>query len=362
MVLAGFCISRTGVDIALVSAEDGALQESASTPLQLDPVVPDADALVVPFASLTGLHPAELTVLAISTQVVVKDEYNMLPKIGFTTYDRSTIDYLSAYVAGLTADEVANAPELLFIEITHTSFIAQMVTIRLDGTKRTCLPIYVEAATSSTTTLPTFLGQVFAWALGHNHKLFQCVFLDPPLGSVDGTALQTTLTPDCPLIIVDGRQLGKGAASYAFLDQEYLRDPEDELGQYFSACPISFVANNIPPTVIIHRSERLPRDRTIIFMAPEGNQTSITIKFALGTHDIFPDDRLIFAKLTLEGLHPRPAGEGQITISTYLSHEWGNIIGVFQGSETKNADVRLAIQIPSPSLFPAYAVFRSMIP
>ena len=70
MALAGFCISRSGIDITLVSAQDGALQRSASTPLQgIDPIELDADALVAPFTSLASQRPAEITVLAISTQV-----------------------------------------------------------------------------------------------------------------------------------------------------------------------------------------------------------------------------------------------------------------------------------------------------
>ena len=110
----------------------------------------------------------------------------------------------TTYVAGLKADEVASAPCLLFIEITPTIFTARLVTIHLEGTDRICVPVYVEATNStSTTTLPTFVGQVFAWAQSHNHKLFQFVLIDPPSGSVDGTALQTTLGPDCPIIIVD---------------------------------------------------------------------------------------------------------------------------------------------------------------
>jgi hypothetical protein len=184
MALAGLCISRSGIDIARISAQDGALQGSASTPLQqIDPIAPDADALVAPFTSLASQYPAELTVLAISTQVFVSDMYDVLPKIGLTTDGRFTIDYIGAYVAGLRADEVASAPCLLFIEITPTIFAAQLVTIRLEGTKRIRVPVYVEATTSSsTTTLPTFVSQVFAWAQGHNYRLFQCILLDPPVG------------------------------------------------------------------------------------------------------------------------------------------------------------------------------------
>ena len=83
MALAGLCISRSGIDIALVSAQNGALQDSASKRLeQIDPIASDADALVAPFTSLTSQHPAELTVLAISTQVFVADMYDVLPKLG----------------------------------------------------------------------------------------------------------------------------------------------------------------------------------------------------------------------------------------------------------------------------------------
>jgi len=175
MALAGLCISRSGIDIALLSAQDGALQGSASAPLQqIDPIAPDADALVAPFTSLTSQGPAELTVLAISTQGWVAKRYDVLHKIGLTTDGRFTIDYIGAYVAGLRADEVTSAPCLLFIEITPNIFIAQLVTICLDsGTKRIRVPVHVEATTStSTTTLPTFVGQVFVWAQGHNYKLF----------------------------------------------------------------------------------------------------------------------------------------------------------------------------------------------
>ena len=130
MALAGLCISRSGIDIALVSAQNGALQDSASKRLeQIDPIASDADALVAPFTSLTSQHPAELTVLAISTQVFVADMYDVLPKIGLTTDGRFTIDYIGACVAGLRVDEVASAPCLLFVEIMSTIFIAQLVII-----------------------------------------------------------------------------------------------------------------------------------------------------------------------------------------------------------------------------------------
>ena len=365
MALAGLCISRSGIDIALVSVQDGAFQGSTSTPLeQIDPITPDADALSAPFTSLASQHPAELTVLAISTQVRGAKKYDVLPKIGFTTDGRFTIDYIGAYVGGLKADEVASAPYLLFIEITPTIFIAQLVTIRLEATKRIRVPVRVEAITStSTTTLPTFVSQVFAWAQGHNHKLFQCVLLDPPLGSVDGNALQTALAPDCPIIIVDGVQLAKYAASYAFLNLEDLRQPDEgnDMGQYVAASPISFVANNGPPTLIIHHSEPLPAVRDIIFTTSEENQTSIAVEFAFGTHDARPDDRLIFAKVTLEGLCPRPVGQGRITVSTFVSQDWGNMIEVFQGSERENADVRAVVQILDPFEGPAYDVVQSIL-
>jgi hypothetical protein len=303
MALAGFCISRSGIDIALVSAQDGVLQGSASKPLELiDPIAPDADALVVPFTSLASRQPTELIVLAISTQVWVAKRYDVLHKIGLSTDDRFTIDYIGAYVAGLKADEVASAPCLLFIEITPTIFIAQLVTIYLEGTKRIRVPVHVEAATfTSTTTLPTFIGRVFAWAQGHNHKLFQCILLDPPSGSVDVTALQIALASDCPISIVDGAQLAKYAASYAFLNLEDLRQPseDDDMGQYAAPSPISFVVNNGPPTLIIHRSAALPAVRDIIFTTSEENQTSIAVEFAFGMHDARSDDRLIFAPRSL---------------------------------------------------------------
>ena len=123
MTLARLCISRSGIDIALVSAQDGALQGSASTPLQrIDPIEPDADTLVAPFTSLAGQHPAELTVLAISTQLPTENKYEMRPAIGFTTDGRFFIDYIGAYTAGLSADDVTSAPCLLFVEITPTIF------------------------------------------------------------------------------------------------------------------------------------------------------------------------------------------------------------------------------------------------
>jgi len=359
MALAGLCISRSGIDIALLSAQDGALQGSASAPLQqIDPIAPDADALVAPFTSLTSQGPAELTVLAISTQGWVAKRYDVLHKIGLT------IDYIGAYVAGLRADEVTSAPCLLFIEITPNIFIAQLVTICLEGTKRIRVPVHVEATTStSTTTLPTFVGQVFAWAQGHNYKLFQWVLLDPPSGSVDGTALQISLALDCPIIIVDGAQLAKYAASYAFLNLEDLRQPseDDDMGQYVAPSPISFVANNGPPTLIIHRSAALPAVRDIIFTTTEENQTSITVEFAFGMHDARPDDRLIFAKVTLEGLHPRPVGQGRITVSVFVSNDWGNVVEMFQGSEREHAVVRAVVHIPDPFDGPAYDVVHSIL-
>jgi len=366
MALAGLCISRSGIDIALVSVRDGALQGSFSTPLQqIDPIEPDGDALVAPFTSLASQHPAELTVLAISTQMFPPDMYDMLPKIGLTTDSRFTIDYIGAYVTGLR-EEVASVPCFLFIEITPTTFTAQLVTIRLEDTKRICVPVRVEATNyTSITTLPTFVGQVFAWAQGHDHKLFQCVLLDPPSGSVDGTALQTVLPPNCPIIVVDGAQLAKYAASYAFLNLEYLRQPDecDDMGQYVAPSPISFVANNGPPTLIIHRSIPLPAVREIVFTTSEENQTSIAVEFAFGTHDARPDDRLIFAKVTLEGLCPRPVGQGRITVCMSVSNDWGNTVEVFQGSERENADVRAVVQIPDPFTGPAYNydVVRSML-
>ena len=365
MALAGLCISRSGIDIALVSAQDGALQGSASTPLQqIDPIAPNADALVAPFTSLLSQRPAEFTVLAISTQVWVAKRYDVLHKIGLTTDGRFTIDYIGAYVAGLREDEVGSAPCLLFIEITHTIFIAQLVTICSEGTKRIRVPVHVEATTStSTTTLPTFVGQIFAWAQGHTHKLFQCVLLDPPSGSVDVTALQTALAPDCPIIIADGAQLAKYAASYAFLNLKDLRQPSegDDMGQYAAPSPISFVANNGPPTLIIHRSVALPAVRDIIFTTSEENQTIIIVEFAFGMHDARPDDRLIFAKVTLEGLRPRPVGQGRITVSVFVSNDWGNVVEVFQGSERENADVRAVVHIPDPFDGPAYDVVHSIL-
>jgi hypothetical protein len=364
MAFAGLCISRSGIDIVLVSAQDGALQGSASRPLELiDPIAPDADALVAPFTSLASQHPAELTVLAISTQVFVPDMYDVLPKIGLTTDGRFTIDYIGAYVAGLRADEVASAPCLLFIEITPTIFAAQLVTIRLEGTKRIRVPVHVEATTSTATTLPTFVGQVFTWAQGHNYKIFQCILLDPPVGWVYGATLQTAFAPDCPIIIVDGAQLAKYAASYALLNLEDLRQPDkgDDMGQYVVPSPISFVANNSRPTLIIHRSEPLPAVRDIMVTTSEENQTSISVEFAFGMHDARPDDRLIFAKVTLEGLHPRPVGQGRITVSVFISHDWGNMVEVFQGSERENAVVRAVVQIPCPFDGPTYDVVHPIL-
>jgi hypothetical protein len=284
----------------------------------------------------------------------------VLPKIGLTTDGRFTIDYIGAYIAGLKGDDVATAPCLLFVEVTSTIFTAQLVSIRLKDTKRIRVPVYVEATTStSTTTLSTFVRQVFAWAQSHNHKLFQCILLDPPSGSVDGTALAL----DCPIIIVDGAQLAKYAATYAFLNLEDLRQPDEgeDMGQYVAPSPISFVANNGPPTPIIHRSEPLPAVRDIIFTTSKENQTSIAVEFAFGTHDARPDDRLIFAKVTLEGLRPRPVGQGRITVSTFVSPDWGDMVEVFQGSERENADVQAVVRIPDPFERPVQDAVQSIL-
>ncbi|KIM41165.1 hypothetical protein M413DRAFT_28230 [Hebeloma cylindrosporum] len=360
MALAGFCISRSGIDIALASTEDGALQGSASIPVQqIDPLAPNVDALIAPFTSLASQHPAEVTVLAISTQALYIDDYAvLLHKIGLIPDDdddRFTIDYIGAYLAGLREDEVASTPCLLFIEITPTSFIAQLVKIFLRGNKRSRVPVYAEATTSSTTTLPTFVGQLFAWAKDHDHKLLRCVLLDPPSGYVDGTAMQTALASDCPIIIVDGAQLAKYAASYTFLNLEDLRLPgQHQMAQYVAPCPISFVANDSPPTLIIHRSEPLDADRDIIFTTSEKNQTSVAVEFAFGMHDTRPDDRLIFAKVTLEGL--QPVGEGHITVSTSISPGYVSV-EVFQGSERDITNVQAAVQISDLFKDSAYNMF-----
>jgi hypothetical protein len=80
----------------------------------------------------------------------------------------------------------------------------------------------------------------------------------------------------------------------------------------------------------------------------EENQTSITIEFAFGMHDALPDDRLIFAKVTLEGLRPRPVGQRRITISVFISHDWGNMIEVFQGSERDECGCASSCSDPWP--------------
>ncbi|KIM41164.1 hypothetical protein M413DRAFT_28229 [Hebeloma cylindrosporum] len=360
MVLVGLCISRSGIDIALVSAEDGALQEFDSTPLAIDPMVPDTNALVAPFTSLRNQYPSELTVLATSTQLRARDREAILPQVGLTGYDCSTIDYISAYVAGLSADEVASAPYLLFIEITPTIFFAQLVTVHLEGTKHIHVPVYVEATTSSMTTLTTFVGQVFAWVQDHNYKLYQCVLLDPPSGSVDSSALQTTLDPNCPTIIVDGTHLAKSAAASAFLNIEELRDPHWDFSMCMAPCPISFLMDSRPPTLIIQDWEPLPSFANITFTISEENQTSISVEFAFGQHEARPDDKLIFAKLTLGGLRPSPAGQAQITVSTCADAEGNNRIELFQGTEGENALVRAVAEIPYHFLFRAYNVFGSL--
>ena len=94
------------------------------------------------------------------------------------------------------------------------------------------------------------------------------------------------------------------------------------------------------PPVIIHGSEPLSAVRDIIFTISEEDLTSITIKFAFGIiHHARPDGRLMFARATLEGLHPRPVSQGRNTISTFVFPDWGNMVEVFQGSERENADV-----------------------
>ncbi|KIM41157.1 hypothetical protein M413DRAFT_72486, partial [Hebeloma cylindrosporum] len=359
MVLAGLCISRDGIDIALVSGEDGALQESDSTPLHINPIEIDANALSAPFTSLRSQYPAELTVLTTSTQLNSGRREEMLPTLGLTGYDCSFIDYISGYVAGLSAEVVASAPYLLVFEITPTIFIAQLVTTRVEGTKHIYVPVYVEATTSSTTTLPNFVGQIFAWAQDHNYKLYQCVFLDPPSGLVESSAMQTALTPDCPSIIVNGAQLAKSAAASAFLNLEELRDPHWVFGLYMAPCPISFVVNNMPPTLIIPCSETIPAYQDITFTTSEENQTSISVEFACGKHDARPDDKLIFARLTLGGLHPSPAGQGQITVSTCSDVDGGSI-EVFQGTERKNAKVRAVAEIPYQFKSRDYKVLKSV--
>ena len=182
-------------------------------------------------------------------------------------------------------------------------------------------------------------------------------------GSVDGTTLQTTLAPYCPIIIVDGPQSAKYAAFYAFLNLEDLRQPNegDDMGQYVAPSPISFVVNNGPPTLIIHHSEPLPAVRDIMVTTTKEDQTSIAVEFAFGMHDARPDDRLIFAKVNLEGLHPRPVGQGRITVSVFVSNDWGNVVEVFQGSERENADVRAVVHIPDPFDGPAYDVVHSIL-
>ena len=152
-------------------------------------------------------------------------------------------------------------------------------------------------------------------------------------------------------------QLAKYAAFYAFLNLEDLHKPDDDGGmaQYIAPCPISFTVNNVRPTVIFYYTEPLPDVRDILFTIPEENQTTIGIEFASGKHDARPDDRLIFTKVNLEGLRPRPAGEGQITICTLVSPDGGgNRVEVSQGSKRENADVRAVVQIPYPYEGPAY--------
>ena len=65
MALAGLCISRSSIDIVLISVQDGTLQSSSTTPLQqIDPIEPNADIIIAPFKqSLLQVNITVLTIL-----------------------------------------------------------------------------------------------------------------------------------------------------------------------------------------------------------------------------------------------------------------------------------------------------------
>ena len=109
------------------------------------------------------------------------------------------------------------------------------------------------------------------------------------------------------------------------------------MDQYVAPSPISFVANNGPPMLIIYRSEPLPAVLDIIFTILEENQTNIAFEFMFGIHHARPDpdNRFVFAQDFAQTGGPRRNHNFYIRFA----------VEVFQRSERGNADV----QIPYPS-------------
>ncbi|KAF9529981.1 hypothetical protein CPB83DRAFT_195476 [Crepidotus variabilis] len=359
MALAGLCISRSGLDITLISSKDGQVQSMEHHDIQnLDPVDPITDSLVRPVGSLSQKYPREITVLAVSPQMSAQNKYRILPKIDFTTDDRFTVNYIDAYIGG---SQIAKGVSLLFIEATPTIFNAQIVTTTIQGSKRAAFPLYAEAR-SSTVPLAEFVGQAFSWSQPRKCNISQCVLLDLHPENLNLSAIKQVLNPDCTVVTITGADLAQHAARYAFIDLQELRQEEDDdgLGIYVAGAPIWFSVNKGPARQLIWHKEVLPETRAVPFTLTDTSKTDVTVEFALGDHQGYPHEKFIFAKITLDRVSKGNSEDEQLQAFAFVSMGWGNCVEVFQGAERHTAKIKATLQLPQLlSIGRAYNAFKA---
>ncbi|KAF8913259.1 hypothetical protein CPB84DRAFT_1760790 [Gymnopilus junonius] len=354
MALTVLSLSRTGIDTAIVSANNGQIQsKDAYTFEHVDPTSPNSDSLLPTFESHAKKHAGlEVAVFALSTQLVAGTKYDILNKAtsaGFATRV-ATVDYIDAYLAALKVEDLAPDAILLFIEITTATACAQLFKVRSEGGERVRVPLYVEGLNFSAP-VEDFVARLSKWAETHQSPA-QVVIFNP--SDAIQNILQTKFQPTSAIISVTGVDITRCAAAYAFTNVQQLREEEDDMGTYMSPAPISVVLADGTAATIIYRSALLPAGRNVTFTTVEDNQTSVVAEIVLGNHTARPEDKYVFAEIILDGLRPRPKGETIITVSVSLSEGWGNSIEVFEGTEKTKETRKTLVQIPDPYQSPSY--------
>ncbi|KAF9526400.1 hypothetical protein CPB83DRAFT_884973 [Crepidotus variabilis] len=350
MSLAGLCISRSGVDITLVTDQGGSLQTSERRPIvsgsNLDPIIANADSLTSTIASLATTYPRELTVLSVSAQLRPHHRDAFLRKAGLTVDRRFTITHIDAYIATLDDREVETEPCILVIEVTTKKYSGHLVTVRSDQGERVAYPLRTEGSTPSYP-LNEFIHQIYTWAQRHKYNVSKCVLLDVSPEIIDRTLIQSSFASTTSLGVFTGADLSRFAALYAFKNIDTLRDPDEgiEDGEYETPAAISFSIGNADPQVIIAKDVMYPSFEEVVFETPI-KQSRISVEFQLGSGSVSQNDgKFTFATIILDGLSSDI--EPKFTVSASVDEET-DFIEVFQGLDKEEAVARVLLQIPEP--------------
>jgi hypothetical protein len=137
--------------------------------------------------------------------------------------------------------------------------------------------------------------------------------------------------PDTPVKWVSLDNLSHGAA--LFMHRQIIASNDDWDCAEFTYLPLGLALANGQRVTVVPGEHLLPMERKVVLSTSKDNQTSVTLRFVIGT--------LPWGEVVLEGLSPKPKGEARIKLAISCDRNGGTSVTAEEVGSAVNKVQRL---------------------